>query len=569
MKKIMCKIICAIAAIATMQSAAFAWQGEEEVPKRTAMVTANELDVYVEGSVSKAPYYGARLEPKSGIYFGTLADHSGIMNDFSSCLTYVEFDAQQGDLYYPANDMVRNNNMCAMVGWNVSSADTIRNIDSYAAYIDSTAKTLNSYGKKMFIRFAGEMDLGNGEEYKYAFRQVANIVHKYENLAMVWSPIATGSLAKPFIDYYPGDEYVDWIGVSSYQIKYFMLDPNASDLNKTLFMSGEYAWHTNTLKPILDFMSSYGIQKPVMISEGGVSVANKLGEDTESWASPRLLNMFWDVAMQYPQVKMINYFNTQMDWENDYFSLDGRAGLTAIINDATHSGAYITGSGENKFTFTAPDYAGTLVGPEINVYSHAYMSGAEFIRVEYFVDGNKYASTDYSPHKMTLNLKTLSDGNHTLEALSYSGDRLLNSKSYTFSKLGAFIRFGGNIVTNKTINVSVNGSAISFDVPPCVVADRTLVPIRAFANALGITDDNIDYNGNENTVTIKNGKDTVKLYINDDGAYVNNQKKDIDVPATVIDGRTLVPLRFISENFNCNVDYADSDSALNVFLTSK
>ena len=132
------------------------------------------------------------------------------------------------------------------------------------------------------------------------------------------------------------------------------------------------------------------------------------------------------------------------------------------------------------------------------------------------------------------------------------------------------MRFGaGQIVNNKQINVSLNGNQITFDVPPCIIADRTLVPIRAFANALGISDNDIDYNGNENTVTIKNGKNTIKLYINNPDSYINGQKAEIDVPPTVIDGRTLVPLRFISENFNCSVNYTDSSDALNVFLTTK
>lgn len=572
MKKSIRKIISAVIAASMLPAAAFAWQGEEEVPKRTQMVTANELDVYVEGPTDKAPYYGARLEPRSGVYFGTLSDHCDIMSDFSTCLTYMEFDAMQEDMYYPANDMVRKNNMNAMIGWNVSSPDTIRNIASYTDYIDRAAKTLNAYGKNIYLRFGGEMndlDLGSGEEFKNAFRTVANIVHKYENLAMVWSPVDMGSLEKPFINYYPGDEYVDWIGVSSYRIKYFMLDPNTSALNKTLFMTGEYAWHTNAVKPILAFMAENNIQKPVMISEGGVAVGNKLGEDTSAWAAPRLRNMYWDLAMKYPQIKMINYFNTQMSWEDNFFSLDGHNDLIAPITEATHSGAFITRNAANKFTFTDPKNAGTLTGPKINVYSHAYSNGSEYVNVDYYLDGTLYKSCSLSPYNITIDLSALSDGNHKLEVSSHIGGSIIDLKSYDFKKLGAFARFGGEIVNNKAINVSVNGKQIAFDVPPCVIADRTLVPIRAFANALGISDDDISYNGSEQTVAIKNGGDEIKLYINNPLAYVNGTETKIDAPPTVIDGRTLVPLRFISENFNCNVDYTDSDSALNVFLTSK
>lgn len=568
------KLISILTAAAIMTAGtAFAWEGAEEYDMRKQLVKGTELNVYTEDSTDAAPYFGARLEPRSGVYFGTLAEHSNFLQNFSTCLTYIEFDSQQKDFYYPANEMIRNQNVNVMLAWNVANADTIRNIDAYTDYIESTVKKVASYGKNVYIRFAGEMndtELGNGEEYKYAFRKVSDIVHKYDNLAMVWSPIALGSLIKPYADYYPGNEYVDWVGLSCYQIKYFGGSKDVSTDDKMAFMTDIYAWHTNAVKPLMKFMRDSGIQKPVMISEGGVANSNAYGEDTSGWASLRLNNMYYDLIMEYPQIKMINYFNAKMGHETEFFTLDGRSELISIINGAVSSGAYIRRGRENTFSFNKLQNTATLTGPEIPLYAHAYVQDCEYINVEYLIDGRQFYIGVYSPHKATLDLRSLSDGSHTLEARSYSGDTLIDSKKYTFSKLGAFARFGaGKIVENKTITVSLNGNQISFDVPPCVIADRTLVPIRAFANALGISDNNIDYNGSENTVTIKNGRNTIKLYINNPEAYVNGDKAEIDVPPTVIDGRTLVPLRFISENFNCDVDYSDSSESLNVFLTSK
>lgn len=561
------------AAVMLSSTAAFAWEGAEEYDQRKQFVKGSELNVYVEGDTDSAPYYGARLEPRSGVYFGTLAEHPDILDDFSTCLTYIEFDSMQGDFYYPANEMIRNNNVNVMLGWNVASADTIRNIDSYTDYIENTLKTIASYGKNVYVRFAGEMndtDLGNGEEYKYAFRKVADIVHKYDNLAMVWSPIALGSLLKPYADYYPGNEYVDWVGLSCYQIKYFTGSKDVSTDDKMAFMTDSYAWHTNSVKPLMKFMSDYGIAKPVMISEGGVANRNVFGEDTSAWASLRLRNMYWDLIMKYPQVKMINYFNTQMGGETEFFNMDGSNELISIVREATTSGAYIHRNSQNSFSFKEIQNSSTLVGPQIPVYAHAYVQDAEFIDVDYYIDGVKYGGNVYAPHNITINLNDLSDGSHTLDVYSSVGGNQVQTKHYDFTKLGAFVRFGaGRIVDTKQINVSLNGNQIAFDVPPCVIADSTLVPIRAFANALGISDDDIDYNGSENTVTIRNGKDTVKLYINNPVAYVNGSNTEIGVPPTIIDGRTLVPLRFISENFNCNVDYNDSSDVLNVFLTTK
>lgn len=568
------KLISLLTAVIMLSgTAASAWEGAEEYDMRKQLVKGSELNVYVEGDTDSAPYYGARLEPRSGVYFGTLAEHPDILDDFSTCLTYIEFDSQQPDFYYPANETIRNNNVNVMLGWNVANADTIRNIDAYTDYIENTVQTIASYGKNVYVRFAGEMndtELGNGEEYKYAFRKVADIVHRYDNLAMVWSPIALGSLLKPYADYYPGNEYVDWVGLSCYQIKYFTGRKDVSTDDKMAFMTDTYAWHTNSVKPLMKFMSEYGISKPVMISEGGVANRNVFGEDTSAWASLRLRNMYWDLIMKYPQVKMINYFNVSMDGETEFFNMEADSELAGIIRNAINSGAYIHRNSQNSFAFKEIQSSNTLVGPQVPIYAHAYAQGAEFIDVDYYIDGNHYGSNVYSPHNITINLNDISDGSHTLEVCSRSGDTIIDTKQFNFTKLGAFVRFGaGQIVNNKQINVSLNGNQITFDVPPCIIADRTLVPIRAFANALGISDNDIDYNGNENTVTIKNGKNTVKLYINNPDSYINGQKAEIDVPPTVIDGRTLVPLRFISENFNCSVDYTDSSDALNVFLTTK
>ncbi len=568
------KLISIIMILTMLSPTASAWEGAEEYDLRKNLAKGNELNVYTESDTDSAPYFGARLEPRSGVYFGTLTENNDEIKNFPTLLTYMEFDSRQPDLYVPSYRMLAaNKNMNVMLAWNIASAETVRNIDAYTDYIESIVKKLSKYENNFYIRFAGEMndaEIGTGEEYIRAFRKTADIVHKYDNLAMVWSPIALGSLVKPFKDYYPGNDYVDWIGISSYQINYLWGDRDVANDNKMAFMTGPYAWQTNSMKPMIKFMNDNNIKKPVMISEGGVANRNTFGEDTSAWAAKRLRNMYWDVIMEYPQVKMINYFNTQIPGETELFNFVGNSSLINIVNEATSSGAYITLDKENNFSFQKIQDTATLTGPKIPLYAHAYSTGIENITVEYYVDGVKIGSSNTSPNKALLNLSAISDGKHTLEARSLNGEEQLNSKSLPFAKLGVFARFGaGEIAETKQINVSLDGKQITFDVKPCIIANRTLVPLRAFANALGITDSNIDYNDNDKTVTLKSGSDTIKLYINNSDAYVNGSKTELDVPPTIINGRTLVPLRFISENFNCSVEHNDTNNILNIFLTRK
>ena len=94
-----------------------------------------------------------------------------------------------------------------------------------------------------------------------------------------------------------------------------------------------------------------------------------------------------------------------------------------------------------------------------------------------------------------------------------------------------------------------------------------MVPIRKFANAIGVSDENIFYDENTRQVSLTYNGSVINLAIGDVNASVNGEPVTLDVPAAEIDGRTLVPLRFISETFEYTVDYTEDDSALNVYLT--
>jgi len=100
------------------------------------------------------------------------------------------------------------------------------------------------------------------------------------------------------------------------------------------------------------------------------------------------------------------------------------------------------------------------------------------------------------------------------------------------------------------VKVFVKGTMPAFDVSPRMENGRVLVPLRALAESLGTS---VSYDNG--TINIKEGNMTIKLTVGDRRAYVNGKPVLLDVPATVTDGRTLVPLRFIGEGFNIKVDY--------------
>ena len=106
------------------------------------------------------------------------------------------------------------------------------------------------------------------------------------------------------------------------------------------------------------------------------------------------------------------------------------------------------------------------------------------------------------------------------------------------------------------IKVLLNEKPIEFDVAPVIANDRTLVPVRAIFEALGAM---VEWDEDTRTVISAKGDNICILQIDNDMMFVNGESKQLDVAATIINDRTLIPLRAVSEAYNCTVDW-DGDT---------
>ncbi|MGQ9496763.1 MAG: stalk domain-containing protein [Desulfotomaculales bacterium] len=110
----------------------------------------------------------------------------------------------------------------------------------------------------------------------------------------------------------------------------------------------------------------------------------------------------------------------------------------------------------------------------------------------------------------------------------------------------------------KGVKVFVKGKKIRFDVAPFIANNRTMVPIRAVVEALGLE---VGYDAGAATVTITNPADgkTVVLYLGQKKAIIGNRETTLDTPAKIVPpGRTVVPLRFLSEAFGKDVNWFEN-----------
>lgn len=105
-------------------------------------------------------------------------------------------------------------------------------------------------------------------------------------------------------------------------------------------------------------------------------------------------------------------------------------------------------------------------------------------------------------------------------------------------------------VGNKTPVVILDGKTLHFDVPPIIEEGRTLVPLRAIFEAFGAS---VDWNQSSKTVTAQKDQTTVVLKIGSTTPTVNGKAWPLDVPAKIVNNRTLAPLRFVGEAFGGEV----------------
>jgi hypothetical protein len=113
--------------------------------------------------------------------------------------------------------------------------------------------------------------------------------------------------------------------------------------------------------------------------------------------------------------------------------------------------------------------------------------------------------------------------------------------------------------------VLVNGQQLKLDVTPAFISGRLLVPLRAIFAALGA---NIDWNDATQTVTAIRGSITIRLTIGQKIAYKNGAPVTLDVPGRIINGRTLVPLRFVGEALGCQVGWDDATQTASVTMAA-
>ncbi|MBQ9921378.1 MAG: S-layer homology domain-containing protein [Clostridia bacterium] len=364
------------------------------------------------------PYYGAKHEQPYGTFFGKCAEFEEGYE--TGHLIYVQFFNETISSFHY---LFPSEPVYTMVAWNVpnenkSDLDKV-NSGSWDDYIISDLKFLSTLEHKILLRFGAEVNCWDIpadkaqrdeliESYKNAFRRISSLAKEYTpNVAMVYSPNDVSNMYVTPEDFYPGDDYVDWVGMSSYCVLSNEASGKTGDRVDALYFRGLF---DNPVAKIREVVDAFGDRKPILISECGFAYAPEEGQNTQH-ATEKLREFYTYVNMVYPQVKGVLYFNANFERRYklsecpellDTFrnTIRENAGMQAMVN------------GEQKGYTRFSTYEGNA--KTIDLYARAAYPSNEPVSVSYSVDGNGVANAPTFPYKATLDISALSQGKHVL-----------------------------------------------------------------------------------------------------------------------------------------------------------
>jgi len=393
------------------------------VSKAAARRLDLDTAVYAATSdLSVVPDYNAKYEPDNGIYYGRVAGKPAA--DESAFLFYFEFlDDKISDFAWFLEPLVKEGDRVVEIAMNMPREnDSLKEVMDRKndKYIIETMKYIGTLDCPVLLRIGGEMNvwskLAEPELFQKAFRKLANTARKYcPNAAIVFSPNFASNFYANVNDYYPGDEYVDWVGLSLYATRYMDAASmrEATDPEKLFYSNGTYA---NMIAQMKEIVELYGDRKPIMISESGAShsINGKANVDLTAFAKRQLDILYTYVNMVYPQVKCILHFDTNLGANNSYdFSLKGNEALKTHWQKLTsENSAFLTGLNDKaeKAYVKAQDYSGK--DAQLWLYTYCVLPGEAETTVTYTYDGKVIKETKTMPYACGMNAVNIKDGEH-------------------------------------------------------------------------------------------------------------------------------------------------------------
>lgn len=229
----------------------------------------------------------------------------------------------------------------------------------------------------------------------------------------------------------------------------------------------------------------------------------------------------------------------------DVARLEGKVTLTLLDSKGNKTAYYEDVDGDN------PDYR-ILVPAKV-----------EYFNYKKFEDGKTTA---------TFNLEAEEEGSYAIRVVTDLG----LSKSFDVDFVTEVERPGKPRYGAARVNMEIgsprhyaDNGRFEMDVAPFIEDNRTFVPVRFLANALGVEDEGISWSpatGRVERVTLAREDVTVEIAIGQQSLTVTDNETgeaetiEMDVAALIRNDRTFLPFRFIAEAFGAEVDWGPKDA---------
>ena len=125
----------------------------------------------------------------------------------------------------------------------------------------------------------------------------------------------------------------------------------------------------------------------------------------------------------------------------------------------------------------------------------------------------------------------------------------------------ATIGSGCVLAKSNDITVTYDGENISFDVQPEIVDDRVMVPMRTIFETFGAK---VKWDSDTQTITAKKKSKTIQMTIGSSYMIKNDETYSFDVSPIIEDGRTLVPIRAISDMLGLDVEWNEKNNTVTI-----
>lgn len=411
---------------------------------------AQSPKIYAQSDTAPSPYsYG----PESGTWFGSALGYD--QPGESAALMYIDFQDGYSVEYWIDYYLRTYENFSRAadggvieLAWNFQPEGTAgcQAVLSADSYIREGVAAMGDLDATILLRVGAEMNNWSDcdpNTYIQAFRKVADAASAYPNIQMVFSPGDISNRNVTIEQFYPGDQYVDWVGMSTYQNSNYTDvygNPMSYSLSGTpasnpYYGTGVYDYDPMVIiKPIVDLAKAHG--KPVMISECGFGYRN-YGADQTAYAVDQMTKFYSYVNMVYPQVKAVFYFDASLSGSRYAYALnDNSTVLSTYRGVVADNGAYLaqgqtSAVGWEELSQTRLTDTGTL-----KLASYVSFPGVKNATVQYYVDGKLAATVTQAPYYYHLNTASLGAGAHKIYVVVSGNQFKQQSATYTLTVPG-------------------------------------------------------------------------------------------------------------------------------------